>query len=59
MLMYTLAPANPHELSACIDIIREGRLFQQEQGFVQWTEEYPNPALLESDIKSGSGYVAV
>ena len=55
--MYTPAPAKPHELSACIDIIREGRMFQQEQGFVQWTEEYPNPALLEADIKSGSGYL--
>ena len=55
--MITLAPAKPEELSACLDIIREGRAFQQEQGFIQWTEEYPNAELIEADIRSGSGYL--
>ena len=55
--MITLAPAKPEELSACLDIIREGRAFQQEQGFTQWTDEYPNAALIEQDLREGSGYL--
>ena len=55
--MYTLTKAQPGELAVCIDIIREGRAFQQEQGFIQWTEEYPSPALIESDIREGGGYL--
>ena len=55
--MYTLTKAQPGELAVCIDIIREGRAFQQEQGFIQWTEEYPSPALIESDIREGGGHL--
>ena len=55
--MYTLTQAVSEDLSVCIDIIREGRAFQQEQGFIQWTESYPNPALIEEDIRTGSGYL--
>ena len=55
--MYTLRQARPDELSTCIQILREGRAFQQEQGFTQWTEEYPNPALIEGDIRSGDGWL--
>lgn len=55
--MITLTPAKPEELGACLDIIREGRLFQQEQGFIQWTQEYPSDALIEQDIRAGSGYL--
>ena len=31
--MYTLEPAKMNELDLCISILREGRDFQQEQGF--------------------------
>ena len=55
--MYTLRQATHDELSTCIRILREGRAFQQEQGFTQWTEEYPKPALIESDIREGRGYL--
>ena len=55
--MNTLEQAEPHELSACIQIIREGREFQQEQGFVQWTPEYPSPELIAKDIQSGRGWL--
>ena len=55
--MYTLTQAKPEELSACIEIISEGRAFQQEQGFIQWTESYPNSALLAEDIRSGGAYL--
>lgn len=57
MLMNTLVPAKPEELNVCIGILREGRMFQQEQGFTQWTEDYPTPALIEEDIRTGSGYL--
>ena len=55
--MNTLRQARPDELSTCIQILREGRAFQQEQGFTQWTEEYPSPALIESDILGGGGWL--
>lgn len=55
--MYTLEPAKPEELSLCISILREGRAFQQEQGFTQWTDGYPNPALIEQDIREQQGYL--
>ena len=55
--MNTLEQAKPNELSACIQILREGRAFQQEQGFTQWTEEYPAPALIAEDIRTGGGYL--
>lgn len=55
--MNTLVPAKPEELGVCIGILREGRMFQQEQGFIQWTEDYPTPALIEEDIRTGSGYL--
>ena len=55
--MNTLAPAKPEELAVCLDIVREGRLFQQEQGFIQWTEEYPSAALIEQDIREQRGYL--
>ena len=46
--MVTLEPAKPHELDLSIAILREGRAFQQEQGFTQWTADYPTPALMEN-----------
>jgi len=55
--MNTLEPARMDELSICLDIIREGREFQQAQGFTQWTEEYPSAALIESDIREQQGYL--
>ena len=55
--MYTLEPAKPHELDLCIAILREGRAFQQEQGFTQWTDEYPSAALIAQDIREGSGWL--
>ena len=55
--MNTLRQARADELNTCIQILREGRAFQQEQGFTQWTEEYPSPALIESDIREGGGWL--
>ena len=52
-----LLPAKLEELNACYDIIEQGREFQKEQGFVQWTDEYPNIHAIESDIKNSKGFV--
>lgn len=55
--MYTLEPAKPEELSLCVSILREGRAFQQEQGFTQWTDDYPSAALIEEDLRTRQGYL--
>ena len=54
--MYTLTPARMEELERCLQIIEDGRAFQQEQGFTQWTEDYPSREILRQDIESGKGY---
>ena len=55
--MYTLELAAMKDLSICCDIIEEGRKFQREQGFEQWTESYPNRDTIREDIESRKGYV--
>lgn len=55
--MNTLEPAKMEELEACAALIEEGRAFQQEQGFVQWTPDYPNRDTVKKDIETGKGYV--
>lgn len=45
------------DLTACYEIIREGRAFQKEQGFEQWTETYPNRETILDDIRNRKGYV--
>lgn len=54
--MTTLELAAIGEAEACYAILDLGRRFQQEQGFTQWTEDYPNPDTVRSDIRSGKGY---
>lgn len=55
--MYTLEPAQPEETEICYGILDAGRNFQREQGFVQWTEEYPNMDTVRKDIQDKKGYV--
>ena len=55
--MYTLELANIEDANACYQIVDAGRRFQQEQGFTQWTEDYPNIVVIREDILSGKGYV--
>ena len=57
MIMYTLELAAMKDLSICYDMIEEGRKFQREQGFEQWTESYPNCDTIREDIESRKGYV--
>lgn len=55
--MYSFELAKSNELAICYNIIEEGRAFQKEQGFVQWTEAYPNRDTIEADIEKKKGYV--
>ena len=45
------------DVQQCYDIIDIGRKFQQEQGFTQWTEDYPNFNTIHDDILNKTGYV--
>lgn len=55
--MYTLEHARIVDTDACNQIIGEGRQFQREQGFVQWTDDYPNIDTVRGDIAANIGYV--
>ncbi|WP_418667804.1 GNAT family N-acetyltransferase [Allofournierella sp.] len=55
--MNTLEPAKKEEAGQCARILGDGREFQKEQGFVQWTENYPNLDTVCEDIKAQKGYV--
>lgn len=55
--MITLELAAVEDTVKCYEIIDMGRKFQQEQGFTQWTEDYPNLQTIEKDISEHKGYV--
>lgn len=55
--MYTLEPAREADIPRCGEILDEGRAFQRAQGFVQWTEDYPNADTVRQDIRDRKGYV--
>lgn len=55
--MVTLEYAQLEDLRQCYEIIDMGRKFQQEQGFTQWTEDYPNFDTIRDDILNQKGYV--
>lgn len=54
--MFALYPAQPSEAQGCYAIIEEGRAFQKTQGFVQWTDAYPQLEHVENDIRSGTAW---
>ena len=54
---YTLALARPEDAAVCAGLMDEGRAFQREQGFVQWTDDYPNADTVQGDIRNGTGFV--
>ena len=55
--MFTLTKAMPGDEALCMEIIADGQQFQQEQGFVQWTEAYPALPDIAGDIAAGKGYL--
>ena len=54
--MNTLELAQAGEVEACYHIVDEGREFQRSQGFVQWTDDYPNLDTIRRDVQAGKGY---
>ena len=55
--MFTLTKAMPGDEALCMEIIADGRQFQQEQGFVQWTEAYPALPDIAGDIETQRAYL--
>lgn len=45
------------DAALCIDILNDGRQFQRTQGFVQWTDDYPDIDTIRSDIEKNNGYL--
>lgn len=54
--MHTLELAKLEEIHVYCGIIEDGKRFQKEQGFVQWTEDYPNMDTIREDIREKRGY---
>lgn len=50
-------PAQSADLHECNAIICAGRDFQMEQGFTQWTVDYPSLGTIRADIEAKNGYV--
>ena len=55
--MVELEYASQDDVQRCYEIIDIGRKFQQEQGFTQWTEDYPNLNTVCNDVQNKKGYV--
>ncbi len=53
--MNTLEPAVMEYAERYYEIIQMGREFQREQGFTQWTENYPALDTVREDIRAGKG----
>lgn len=55
--MYCLIPAALTDVEKCFEIIKEAKEFQKEQGFIQWTDEYPDISIIKEDILTRKGYI--
>lgn len=55
--MEVLELARMEELADCAAIIEGAKLFQREQGFDQWKDDYPNADSIAQDIRMDRGYV--
>ena len=55
--MYLLESARPKDAAKCYAIIKAAKEFQNEQGFIQWTDDYPNESTIQNDINTNKGYV--
>ena len=53
--MNCLEYAKAENIEICSQIIEEGKRFQRQQGFVQWTDDYPNRETISEDIKKRKG----
>ena len=53
----TLEKAAIQDAPACAAILNSGRMFQREQGFVQWADDYPNLDSVLADIEAGNAHI--
>ena len=49
--MNTLESAKINDLEICMKILNDGKMFQREQGFIQWDDDYPTVNLIKGDIE--------
>lgn len=54
--MYTLEKATIEDAEICYKILDSGRSFQRQQGFVQWSDFFPNFDTVKDDILNQKGY---
>ena len=54
--MYILKEASIEDAERCYEILDSGRSFQREQGFVQWSDDFPNLDTVKNDILNKKGY---
>ncbi len=52
-----LEKAAVQDAPACVAILNSGRAFQRQQGFVQWSDDYPNEASVLQDIEAGNAHI--
>ena len=55
--MITIRLATTDEAVLAMRFIDEAREFQHEQGFTQWTNEYPNIDTINQDLREKKGYL--
>lgn len=55
--MYLLELAQSKDVAKCYAIIKAAKKFQREQGFIQWTDEYPNESTIRDDVDAKKGYI--
>ncbi|HIU10146.1 MAG TPA: GNAT family N-acetyltransferase [Candidatus Avidehalobacter gallistercoris] len=57
--MYLLELAKLKDIAKCYAIIKAAKEFQREQGFIQWTDDYPNETTVLNDVQNEKGYVII
>lgn len=55
--MYSLNYAKMEDLKESYEIIQKAKEFQKQQGFTQWTDDYPNELTIIDDIENKKGFV--
>lgn len=55
--MFFLKSAQPKDVAKCYAIIKAAKAFQREQGFTQWTDDYPNESIIQDDVYTHKGYI--
>ena len=43
--------AHVNDVDRCLEIIDSGKKFQNDQGFTEWTDDYPNRESILEDIE--------